>query len=250
MSTERQSAIDAITAFATEQDLPIDQGTRAGEYVVALPGENKLRTPCSLLVGERDVSISAFVIRRPDENAVEVYRFLLQRNLRTPGLAYAIDRSGDVYVTGRVPLRAVDADYLDHLFGVLLQSTDGAFNELLVLGFLQSMKREWQWRISRRESLRNLEPFRGILQDDADDEIAPYVLDEEFVRLEEGDQITTIADEPASDDVDVDVAAEGGPPGEDVDPPGDDRAQNGRVHPVEEFAKDRREGDDPAAAGS
>lgn len=249
MSTARQAAIDAITAFATEQDLPLEQGTRAGEYVVSLPGENKLHTPCSLLVHERYMSISAFVIRRPDENAVEVYRFLLQRNLRTPGLAYAIDGSGDVYVTGRVPLRAVDADYLDHLFGVLLQSTDGAFNELLVLGFLQSMKREWQWRISRQESLSNLEPFRGILEDEADDEIAPYFADEEFVRLEEGDQTAALAGEPAPDD--VDVAPEGGAPLTEADEgPAADHDEKNTTQTAGVFAKGRNGGDDQAAAGS
>ena len=46
---------------------------------------------------------------------------------------------------------------------MVLEACDGAFNELLVLGFLSSMRREWQWRVSRGESLRNLEAFRDIL---------------------------------------------------------------------------------------
>ena len=105
----------------------------------------------------------AFVIRNPDENHAAFYRYLLRRNLRLPALAYAIDGSGDVYVTGRVPLAAVDAAYLDQLLGVVLEAADAPFNELLVLGFLTAMQKEWDWRVARGEALRNLEAFRGVL---------------------------------------------------------------------------------------
>jgi hypothetical protein len=57
----------------------------------------------SLLVATVHTSVSAFVIRNPDENHAEVYRWLLRRNLRMPLLAYAVDASGDVYVRGQVP---------------------------------------------------------------------------------------------------------------------------------------------------
>jgi hypothetical protein len=103
-------------------------------------------------------------VRNPDENHAEVYRFLLRRNLRLPGVAYGVDRSGDVYVTARVPAPGVDADHLDQLLGVVLSAADEPFNELLAMGFLTSMRKEWEWRISRGESLRNLEAFRAILE--------------------------------------------------------------------------------------
>ena len=47
--------------------------------------------------------------------------------------------------------------------GVVLTAADEPFNELLVMGFLGSMRKEWEWRVSRGESLRNLEAFRTIL---------------------------------------------------------------------------------------
>ena len=118
---------------------------------------------CSLVVAEQSLSVSAFVVRNPDENHEAVYRYLLRRNLRLPGLAYAIDPVGDVYVTGRVPLAGVDAAYLDQVLGVVLDAADGAFNELLALGFLESMKKEWAWRVSRGESTRNLDAFAHLL---------------------------------------------------------------------------------------
>ena len=83
--------------------------------------------------------------------------------MRLPGLAYAVDRAGDVFITGRVPARMVDLAYLDQLLGVVLEAADTPFNDLLALGFLTSMRKEWDWRVSRGESLANLEAFRALL---------------------------------------------------------------------------------------
>jgi hypothetical protein len=153
-----------VTAYLSEAEIPWEAGARPGEFVLTLPGERKLRVVASLLVGPVHTSVSAFVIRNPDENHAGVYRWLLRRNLRMPLLAYAVDASGDVWVRGQVPTGAVDAALVDQLLGIVLEAADASFNELLVLGFLTSMKREWAWRVSRGESLANLEAFRSLLE--------------------------------------------------------------------------------------
>ena len=152
-----------IEGYLDETGIEWEAGARDGEYVVTLPGEKKLKTVVSLVAGDSDLSVSAFVIRNPDENHEAFYRSLLRRNLRLPGLSYAIDGSGDVYLTGRLPAAGIDADRLDLLLGVVLEAADSPFNDLLVLGFLTSMQKEWDWRVSRGESLRNLEAFRHLL---------------------------------------------------------------------------------------
>jgi hypothetical protein len=162
--TARAAAHALVCQFLDEAGIHREPGARTGELVVTLPGEKKLTTVCSVVVGEQSLSVSAFVVRNPDENHEAVYAYLLRRNLRLPGLAYGIDKSGDVFVTGRVPLEGVSAAYLDQVFGVVLEACDGAFNELLAMGFLESMKKEWAWRTSRGESTRNLEAFRHLLQ--------------------------------------------------------------------------------------
>jgi len=154
-----------LEAYLGESEIPWEAGARDGEFVLTLPGEKKLKTVASLVVTDSTLSVSAFVIRNPDENHEEFYRYLLRKNLRLPGLAYAIDGSGDVYVTGRLPAAGVDSDYLDQLLGALLQAADAHFNELLAIGFLTSMRKEWAWRTSRGESTRNLEAFRHLLED-------------------------------------------------------------------------------------
>ena len=173
-SPQAVAARDLIRSYATEQGIEVEDGSRPGELVLTLPGENKLRTACSLIAGDRVLSVSAFVIRNPDENHVSVYRFLLRRNLTMPVLGYSIDDSGDVYLTGQVPIGALDEDLLDRLLGIVLAGSDDVFNELLVLGFLGSMRKEWRWRVSREESLANLEAFREILQQEEDDADAAH----------------------------------------------------------------------------
>jgi len=140
-----------------------EPGTRRGELVASLPGERKLRTVVSLLVRRRAVRVRAFVIRNPDEQHLAVYTYLLRRNLRLPGLAYAVDASGDVYLTGQVPVRGLDAAALDELLGAVLSACDEPFNELLALGFCSAIRTEWEWRTSRGESTANLEAFRHLL---------------------------------------------------------------------------------------
>ena len=162
--TDREQALAVVRRTLEDADLEHEGGARDGELVVTLPGEKKLKTVVSLVVGEQALSVSAFVIRNADENHEEFYRHLLRRNLRIPLLAYSIDASGDVYVGGRIPLRAVTEELVDQVLGVVLDAADAPFNELLLLGFRSSMQKEWDWRVSRGESLRNLEAFRSVLE--------------------------------------------------------------------------------------
>ncbi|MEU6707075.1 YbjN domain-containing protein [Streptomyces wuyuanensis] len=139
-----------------------------GYYVVTLPGTRKLATTCSLRVGRHTLSVNAFVIRHPDENEAGVHRWLLERNLKLYGVSYAVDRLGDVYLVGRLPLSAVGSEELDRLLGTVLEAADGAFNSLLELGFAGAIRREYAWRVARGESTRNLEAFTHLTQRAAD----------------------------------------------------------------------------------
>ncbi|MFH9609707.1 YbjN domain-containing protein [Streptomyces sp. NPDC017448] len=140
-----------------------------GNYVVTLPGTRKLSTTCSLIVGKHSLSLNAFVVRHPDENDAGVHRWLLERNLRLFGVSYAIDSLGDVYLVGKLPLSVVTPDELDRLFGVVLEAADGAFNTLLELGFADSIRKEYAWRVARGESTRNLDAFRHLTRGPAED---------------------------------------------------------------------------------
>ncbi|MCV7217446.1 YbjN domain-containing protein [Mycobacterium crocinum] len=134
--------------------------------IVELPGERKLKTNTLLSIGEHSVRVEAFVCRQPDENHEGVYRFLLKRNRRLYGVAYTLDNVGDIYLIGRMALDSVTADELDRVLGQVLEAVDTDFNTLLELGFKSSIQKEWAWRVSRGESLKNLQAFEHLIDDD------------------------------------------------------------------------------------
>jgi hypothetical protein len=148
------------------------RGVRGGlpGLVVELPGERRLKTNTLLSIGEHSVRVEAFVCRRPDENNEGVYRFLLKRNRRLYGVAYTLDNVGDIYLVGRMALESVTADELDRVLGQVLEAVDTDFNTLLELGFRSSIQKEWAWRVDRGESLKNLEAFAHLIDDEAGDE--------------------------------------------------------------------------------
>jgi hypothetical protein len=155
----------AVEQALREAELPWES-PRPGTYVTQLPGTRKLATTTQLIVGEHTLSLNAFVIRHPDENHDAFHRWLLERNLRTYGVAYAVDRLGDVYLTGRLPLAAVTPDEVDRLLGAVLENADGPFNVLLELGFASAIRKEYAWRVSRGESTRNLDAFAHLTEPD------------------------------------------------------------------------------------
>jgi hypothetical protein len=167
MADVQQAAVQqaAQVIERTLKDAELDwESPEPGSYVVKLPGTRKLSTTCSLLVGKHSLSINAFVIRHPDENDAAVHRWLLERNLRLFGVSYAIDRLGDIYLAGRLPLSVITPEELDRLLGTVLEAADGSFNTLLELGFASAIRKEYAWRVSRGESTRNLDAFTHLTQ--------------------------------------------------------------------------------------
>ncbi|GAA4316629.1 YbjN domain-containing protein [Streptomyces venetus] len=158
-----QTAAQVIEGVLKDTDLEWES-PEPGTYVAQLPGTRKLKTTVSLIVGRHSLSLNAFVIRHPDENEQGVHRWLLERNLKLYGVSYAVDQHGDVYVTGRLPLSAVTADEIDRLLGQVLEAADGSFNTLLELGFASAIRKEYEWRVARGESTRNLDAFSHLTQ--------------------------------------------------------------------------------------
>ncbi|MEU2425193.1 YbjN domain-containing protein [Streptomyces sp. NPDC007851] len=166
-ASQEQRAAQVIEGVLKDAELEWESPD-SGTYVVQLPGTRKLKTTVSLLVGRHSLSLNAFVVRHPDENEPAVHRWLLERNLKLYGVSYAVDRPGDVYLTGRLPLASVTEDEIDRLLGQVLEAADGAFNTLLELGFASSIRKEYEWRVARGESTRNLDAFTHLIERPAD----------------------------------------------------------------------------------
>jgi len=153
-----QAAAAAVEEALTTRGVEWERGA-AESYVVTLPGTHKLKTVCNLVLGDHAMRVEAFVMRAPEERHEELWAWLLRRNARMYGVAFAIDTVGDVYLVGRVPLHAVTPDEVDRLLGAVLTYADESFDPMLELGFGSAIRREWAWRVSRGESLANLKAF-------------------------------------------------------------------------------------------
>ncbi len=147
-----------IRAALDERGVEYEQ-VRPSAFLITLPGLHKLKTVAWLVVGDHSLLIEAFVVRQPDENHAAFYRYLLEKNARQYGVHFSVDRLGDVYLVGRVPLSAVDAQEIDRLLGCVMTYADEEFDRLLELGFASSIRKEWAWRAKRGESLANLAAF-------------------------------------------------------------------------------------------
>jgi Putative bacterial sensory transduction regulator len=161
VSEIRDHAISEIRAELSELDLDWTESA-PGLFSVSLPGTRKLVTDCGLEVGTHGMNVRAFVARKPDENHVGVYRWLLERNLKLHGICFALDALGDIYLTTRVPLELVTRAEVDRLLGAVAETADDSFNVILELGFAESIRKEWAWRRSRGESTANLAAFTHL----------------------------------------------------------------------------------------
>jgi len=166
-AAERETRIAVLRDYLVAAEI-VHREVADGVFSLDLPGEKKLQTPVRLDVGPHALGVHAFVCRAPDEEHETVYRWLLQKNLRTYGVAFALDRLGDIYLDARLPLSAIEPGELDRLLGSVLSTADASFNAILELGFATSIRKEWDWRRLRGESTANLEAFRGWLESEDD----------------------------------------------------------------------------------
>src|SRR6185437_14052161 len=95
-----EQAVELIRRTLIDAELQFEEPS-PGTFVANLPGQKRLKTSCWLTVGAQGLAVEAFVMRRPDENADAVHRWLLAHNARMFAVGWAIDDAGDVYLTGR-----------------------------------------------------------------------------------------------------------------------------------------------------
>ncbi len=166
MSGPDRTRLDEVLRCTLDEQGLTYERTDLGSYLVTLEGTHKLATMTWLVVGDHSLLIEAFFCRRPDENHAEVYRWLLERNARMYGMAFCLDHLGDIYIVGRLPMSAVTPEEIDRLLGSMLTYSDESFDRALEIGFASSIRREWDWRVKRGESLANLKAFARFADPD------------------------------------------------------------------------------------
>jgi len=136
---------DVVRDGLASAGLPVEE---VGEdrWMTLLEGEHKRTIPVLLDLGDRSLTVTSLLAAAPDEGHTEVYRILLQRNQRPLPVHFALDDEGDLILTGRVPLAALDATSFDALLGAILVQADETFDQVLRAGFASYIDAEQSWR--------------------------------------------------------------------------------------------------------
>lgn len=146
MSWLARTEIDGVIRHTLEDRNIVFSRVGDSGYDLRLENTKHLASAVRLLVGDKSLLVEAFFVPRPDDNAAEFYRFLLERNGRMYGVHFAIDAKGDVYLIGRLPLIAVTPDEIARLLGCVVAYADDAFEAAQRLGLADGIRREWDWR--------------------------------------------------------------------------------------------------------
>jgi hypothetical protein len=146
LDPDERSRLDTLIKGALDELELSYERVEEGAFLVKLEGEHKLATMTWLVVQDFSLLVEAFFMRKPAENEGGTYGFLLGRNARTYGVHFSIDRLGDVYLTGRLPLAAVTAEEIDRILGSVRTYADENFDPALLLGFKGAIERERAWR--------------------------------------------------------------------------------------------------------
>ena len=91
-------------------------------------------------VGERTIGYEAYLLPEPPHRRDDAYRLCLARNYRSWPAAISIDRQGDLYITGRIPLHSLTETALDEAVGAVYETVELSFRPLLSIGFVRREK--------------------------------------------------------------------------------------------------------------
>ena len=141
----RSAAVDAVGAFLAETGVQAEQ-LGDGRWFVRLAGERKLGIGVHVAVGDRTLRVESFFMRAPEEQHARLYHDLLVRHATSYVLRFTLDETGDVFLIGQVPLRAVTSDEVDRVLGTVLEVADTAYLPSVTTGFASSIAAERAWR--------------------------------------------------------------------------------------------------------
>lgn len=130
----REAARQAIQRYLSEQNLQHD-ATSDGQWVVALSGTAEQIVQVRLQLGDYSLFTSAFFMRAPEENVLDVYRFLLKKNLEMRGAKFGLNEAGDIFIKAELPISAVTEEELDRHLGYLYSYWSESYGTVLKIGW-------------------------------------------------------------------------------------------------------------------
>jgi len=114
----------------------VDRG-EIGErrWYVRMRGEEKEFTTVWITLGQRTLKYETYVMPAPEENAEQLYEYLLRRNESLVGAHFSIGIEDAMFLRGEMPLRMVDEAELDRMIGTLYATVERIFPVIIRIGF-------------------------------------------------------------------------------------------------------------------
>lgn len=110
-------------------------GSYEGRWGIRMAQRCRDFTTIWFTIGQRTVGYEAFLLPEPPRNRADAFRLCLARNQTSWPVAIALDRQGDLSVSGRIPLESLTAAALDQAVGSVYEIVELTFRPLLEIGF-------------------------------------------------------------------------------------------------------------------
>jgi putative sensory transduction regulator len=104
-------------------------------WLVRLRGEDKAVITVWLTLRQRTLHYETYFIPAPEENIARCWEYLLRLNARLYAMRFAIGDEDAVYLTGQLPLKALDTEELDRIIGASYAYTEQYFRSALAIAF-------------------------------------------------------------------------------------------------------------------
>ena len=122
-------AVDSIS------DLP---GGR--RWFIRMRGEEKAVSTVWFHLRQRTLHYETQFMPYPEENAEQLFEYLLRLNNRLFGMRFAIGEEDAIYLVGQMPLSAVDEEELDRIVGATYAYTEQWFRPAMRIGYASKFK--------------------------------------------------------------------------------------------------------------
>jgi hypothetical protein len=104
-------------------------------WLVRMHGDEKSVITVWLTLGERTLQYETYFMPAPEENVQACWEYLLRVNRRLFAMRFSIGPEDAVYLTGQLPLAAVDGTEIDRLVGCAYAYSEQYFRPAMRLGF-------------------------------------------------------------------------------------------------------------------
>ncbi len=110
-------------------------GDHEGLWGIRLAQQARDFTTVWFEVGDLTVRAEAYVLPAPPHNGGAFYRYCLAKNATSWPVSFEVDRRGDLFIAGRIPLDTLHPETLDGIVGAIYGMVETSFRTLVRIGF-------------------------------------------------------------------------------------------------------------------